>query len=498
MLNKCLPFCCLLILFSATSISHAGLIDDLEADIKSGIQLVKKRLTGEPQHQQTITVKATLPTDLPTRWQLELVTEPVFNAPIFKLEAGRQHQQTILLVHGLGQTGFRDWLGLIPELEQQYHVIALDLPGFGHSAKPEGRYSPTNYAKVLHWLVKKYAKGKAIVIGHSMGGAVALRYSAQYPEEVSQLVLIDVAGILERTAFVKHLATITVDTENYPSFIIQGVARLQDWSSSILEISTRLPDPTWILSQSNLAWNSLLSDENNANAALSLVEEDFSSAIRSLTISTHIIWGGQDRIAPLRTGKILRSRLANSSMYIFQDAAHVPMKSHKEAFNNHLLQLLANHWFEPYQQPHKQESKGDLHCKNKVGKTYSGHYDAIMIDHCEAIKLQQVTANNLIIIESLVELEDSNFESNGITFAAHESVVRATDVSFKGKVGIYSNGSQLDLAGVSISATKQGIKVTQESNLIISVSDLTSPIYQGDVHGAFNLSKTTLDQQLKP
>jgi pimeloyl-ACP methyl ester carboxylesterase len=495
MLNKRLLPCCLLILSSVTSLSHADFLDDFETDVRGGIQFLKDRLKGE--EKQLTSTKATLPTDLPAHWQLEIVTEPVFNSTIFKLEAGRQHQQTILLVHGLGQTGFRDWMGLIPRLEQQYHVIALDLPGFGHSAKPEGRFTPTNYAEVLHSLVKRYAKGKAIVVGHSMGGAVALRYSATYPEEVSQLILVDAAGILERTAFVKHLASIPVNTENYPRFIVQAVARLQDWSSSILEQSTRIPDPTWILSKSDLAWNGLLSDENNANAALSLIEEDFSSAIKSLTVSTHIIWGGQDRIAPLRTGKMLRGRLANSSMHIFQDAEHVPMRSHKEAFNNHLMQVLANRWFESYQQPQQQASKGDLHCKNEVGKTYRGHYDSIIINHCEAIKLQQVTAKNIMIIESFVEIEDSDFESDKVTFTAHESVIRATNVRFKGKVAIYSSGSRLDLAGVSINATKQGVKITHGSNLIISVSDLTSPIYQGDVHGAFNLSKTTLDRQLK-
>jgi len=496
MLNKCLPFCCLLILLP-TNVSHASLLDSLEADIKTGIQLIKKRFSDESPAQQTVTSEATLPTDLPAHWQLELVTEPVFNAPIFKLETGRQHQQTVLLVHGLGQTGFRDWLGVIPQLERHYHVIALDLPGFGHSASPKGRYSPTNYAEVLHWLVNKYAKGKTIVIGHSMGGAVALRYSATYPEEVSQLVLVDAAGILERTAFVKHLATIDIDTKNYPDFIIQGVARLQDWSSSILELSTRIPDPTWLLSKSDLAWNSLLSDESNANAALSMIEEDFSSAIKSLTISTHIIWGGQDTVTPLRIGKLLRGRLANSSMHIFKDAAHVPMKSHKEAFNSHLLQVLANRWFELDKKPQEQVSKGDLYCKKEVGETYRGHYDRIMINHCEAIKLQQVTAKYITIIESLVEIEDSEFESSEVTFTAHESVIRATNVRFKGKVAIFSSGSRLDLAGVSINATKQGVKITQGSSLIISVSDLTSPIYQGNVHGAFNLSRTTLDRQLE-
>ena len=144
------------------------------------------------------------------------MVEPIFQSEIFVLQTGQENTATILLIHGLGQVGSKDWLNVIPALEKNHHVLALDLPGFGHSATPPGRYSPTNYAKLIHWLTSNYAKGKVIVVGHSMGGAIALRYASNFPDDINRVVLVDAAGILQRTAFIKHTAKIPLPLDSTP------------------------------------------------------------------------------------------------------------------------------------------------------------------------------------------------------------------------------------------------------------------------------------------
>jgi pimeloyl-ACP methyl ester carboxylesterase len=81
---------------------------------------------------------------LPSDWRVQLEREPVFDSEVLTVQAGQANAQTLLLVHGLGNNGFTDWLTVMPQLARQYHVIALDLPGFGYSAKPRGKYSPAN------------------------------------------------------------------------------------------------------------------------------------------------------------------------------------------------------------------------------------------------------------------------------------------------------------------------------------------------------------------
>lgn len=478
----------LLALLVVTGVTHAGLVTDLIEDYKkfsASVNGSKGPAVASP----------------PSHWKFDVVIEPIFNARILKLETGVKHKQTILLVHGLGQTGHLDWVGLIPSLEKRYHVIALDLPGFGLSEKPEGRYSPTNYAKVLHWLVGRYAKGKAIVIGHSMGGAVALRFAANYPKDISRLILVDAAGILERTAYLKHLVTIPLNTKNYPKPILNAVEGIQDWISSRVEETTHcltplICDPTRMLKESNTVWSVVMSDSANANAALSLAEEDFSEAIASLTTDTHIIWGEHDTIAPLRTGKLLNNRLKNSSLYIIKDAEHVPMRSHKQQFNNHLMQFLNNHWQATPEAELGDSCEGDLHCIGDAKQTYRGCYNIVVIDRCEAITLDGISARKLVVKNSTVNIINSQIDSNSIALLATNSAISATNIRLKGKTGIFSIKSHFDLAGLSIQAVERGIKITEKSRLIISISDLASPRYTGFLHGAYNLENSILDDQL--
>ena len=105
---------------------------------------------------------------LAEHWQLSYFDEPVFNSKVAVLEAGNKHNPPVILIHGLGQLGMKDWFSVIPILEKNYHVIAIDLPGFGLSAAAKGRFLPTNYAHVIATISEQYSNEKAIVLGHSI------------------------------------------------------------------------------------------------------------------------------------------------------------------------------------------------------------------------------------------------------------------------------------------------------------------------------------------
>ena len=181
---------------------------------------------------------------LPAEWTFALERESVFGSDILVVQAGHTNAQTLLLLHGLGQNGFTDWLPALPQLARRYHVIAVDLPGFGYSGVPKGRYSPTNYARVLQGLLMRHAKEGIIVVGHSMGGAVALRMANNYPTLVSRLILVDVAGILHRTAFAKHNASLPLSASNLPQFLKDPAARAAEFGNALVEGVFGLPDLT--------------------------------------------------------------------------------------------------------------------------------------------------------------------------------------------------------------------------------------------------------------
>ena len=315
---------------------------------------------------------------LPAEWSIQLEREAVFGSDMLVVQAGQSNAQTVLLVHGLGQHGFTDWLPALPQLARRYHVIAMDLPGFGYSGVPSGRYSPTSYARVLQGLLARHAKGGAIVVGHSMGAAVSLRMASHQPALVSKLILIDAAGILHRTTFAKHRASLPLSASNMPEFLKDPLARAADLGNRTVEWVFRLPDLTRILKESDLAWDLLLRNRANVNAALAMMEEDFSAVVHTLQQPTQIIWGEADTVAPLRTGQLLARRLPRAELKTMPRVGHTPMLEAPEQFLALLSSALASDPAPPAPAAVALEPT-DLRCNALVDQQYSGYWH----DHVE-------------------------------------------------------------------------------------------------------------------
>src|SRR5262249_14721100 len=96
----------------------------------------------------------------------------------------------IILLHGYAETS-RMWRPLIPRLAERYSVVAPDLPGIGDSDIPKDAVDMKWAAARVHDLVRSLGIQKAEVVGHDIGLMVAYAYAAQYPTEVTRLVLMD-------------------------------------------------------------------------------------------------------------------------------------------------------------------------------------------------------------------------------------------------------------------------------------------------------------------
>ena len=114
------------------------------------------------------------------------------NVDLAYIEQG-QGPQTILLIHGLGSYA-RAWTKNIEVLSKTHRVIAVDLPGYGHSSKGHYEYSMSFNADVLRHFIQELDLGSVIVAGHSMGGQIAMTLALESPEMVAKLILISPAG----------------------------------------------------------------------------------------------------------------------------------------------------------------------------------------------------------------------------------------------------------------------------------------------------------------
>src|SRR3954471_2261364 len=100
----------------------------------------------------------------------------------------------LLLLHGIGNSA-QTWAGVIEKLAAEHTVLAPDLLGHGSSDKPRGDYSIAGYAHGMRDLLSVLDLEQVTVVGHSLGGGIALQFAYQFPERCGRLVLVGSGGL---------------------------------------------------------------------------------------------------------------------------------------------------------------------------------------------------------------------------------------------------------------------------------------------------------------
>src|SRR5512139_2294834 len=118
----------------------------------------------------------------------------------------------LLLLHGIGDRA-DTWQQLIPELARDHTVIAPDLLGHGRSDKPRADYSVAAYANGMRDLLSVLDIERATVIGHSLGGGVAMQFAYQFPQLVERLILIGAGGVTKDVNVALRFASLPLGGE---------------------------------------------------------------------------------------------------------------------------------------------------------------------------------------------------------------------------------------------------------------------------------------------
>lgn len=401
-------------------------------------------------------------------------------------EAGEPAAPPVLLVHGLGNNAHRDWANAVPALARQFHVIVLDLPGFGGSeAAPQG-YSFAALAGVLSDVLDYAApRQRAHVVGHSLGGAVSLYFAHARPDKVERLVLVDAAGILLKMVFAQHVATLRTRQFGIEPLdrLLKGLdERIAAFRRDVFSgLDDRFDFSRW-LAQNPGVRNALLGRYTQIEAGLGLVEHDFTAAIRETRAPTTVIWGRDDPIAPLRTGKLLAARLPDARLQVLDGVGHTPMQDSPRAFTRLLLDALASPLAPKYAVDVPLVSQGDVVCQNTADRRYNGTFDSLTLDNCAGVRIEGARIKQLVLKSSSATLEDSVIESADVAVSAQASQLTATSTRISGRVAIQADASRFDLAGVSLQAMEQGVELVSPSRLYFSVSEVKAPDFTGDAH----------------
>ncbi|ODU08034.1 MAG: hypothetical protein ABS84_15115 [Rubrivivax sp. SCN 71-131] len=430
---------------------------------------------------------------LPGSWRLQLEREPVLGGEMLVVEAGAPQAPPLLLVHGLGQNGFTDWVPVMQTLARRWRVIAIDLPGFGYSSAPQAKLAPTPYARVLERLLARLRIAALPVVGHSMGGAVALRLAADFPGCVTRLVLVDVAGILHRTAFGKHATIGQLPSEGWPQVLQEQTARLRDLGHIIVERVFGLPDPTAVLRANEWLWPLLLRDRSSVNAALALMEEDFGSALYTLRVPAQVIWGDADKVAPLRTGELLARRLPQAQLHVLRGVGHTPMLQATAEFGALLQRVLHELPNPPAAPPPAEAPLQDLQCTGEVGRRLSGRCRTLRVERCTALQIVDLVAERIELRDSIVEMTGVQVRGGDPALEIVNSELVATACDFEGRQAIRSDAARLDLAGCRLEAQAFAVQALRRSRLVASVCQLRDAMYSGGWHDDRELQSALLD-----
>jgi pimeloyl-ACP methyl ester carboxylesterase len=231
------------------------------------------------------------------------------------------------------------WDAVIPHLAEHAAVVAPDLPGHGGSTNPGGDYSLGAHASCIRDLMIALGIPRATMVGHSLGGGVAMQAAYQFPERCERLVLVDSGGLGREVAlYLRALALpgseLVLSVGCSPRVVTAG-RTVGQW---LRRVGLR---PTASIMEVARCYASLVRPE--ARLALlrtlrSVVDAGGQrvSAADRLPLAAHIptliVWGDRDGIIPPAHGRAAHAAIPGSRLEVFAETGHFPQAEQPERF----------------------------------------------------------------------------------------------------------------------------------------------------------------------
>lgn len=259
-------------------------------------------------------------------------------------EFGDASRPTILLIHGYTASLYV-WKTTAPMLaENGFHVVAVDLLGFGYSEKPRSfDYSIQSQTRMVSRFMNCLGIGRAIVAGSSYGGAVAATLALDYPKRVEKLVLVDaVCNDNLKNHPVLRLASVPLIGEAITPFLADSRSFLRFRMRGTLAkpnhhmITDERIDSVLRPLRAADGHHSLLMTSRNWHA--NRIGED----AHLISQPTLIIWGEEDKVIPVRDGYALHDAILNSRFVVLRNCGHVPQEEKSDVFTQIVTEFCRN------------------------------------------------------------------------------------------------------------------------------------------------------------
>jgi pimeloyl-ACP methyl ester carboxylesterase len=271
----------------------------------------------------------------------------------------------LVLLHGIACSS-ATWEEVLPRLAESYTVVAPDLLGHGESANPRSDYSLGAFACGVRDLLAALGHERATIVGHSLGGGVAMQFAYQFPERCERLALVSSGGLGDEVHAVLRAATLPGADLVLPVLCGEGVR-------GAIDRVVRLLGRVGLRAGSDLdeAWRAFrsLADADRRQAFLDTLRTIVDAGGQRVSakdrlylardVPTLILWGENDPMIPVAHARAAHAAIPGSRIEVFPDAGHFPHRDAPRRFVEVLMDFLstttpspadAAHWHERLRQ----------------------------------------------------------------------------------------------------------------------------------------------------
>ena len=238
----------------------------------------------------------------------------------------------ILLIHGIGDNS-TTWNTVQAKLAQRFTVIAPDLLGHGRSDKPRADYSIAGYANGMRDLLSVLDIERVTIVGHSLGGGVAMQFAYQFPHLVERLILVAAGGVTKDVNVALRLASLPMGSEalallRLPLVLpaVELAGRLAGRAlgstgvgrdlANVVRILHDLPEPTASAAFSR----TLRAVVDWRGQMVTFLDRCYLTE----AIPVQIVWGTKDSVVPVRHGWMAHAAMPGSRLEVFEGSGHFP------------------------------------------------------------------------------------------------------------------------------------------------------------------------------
>ena len=254
----------------------------------------------------------------------------------------------LVLIHGIGDSS-ATWADLIPDLARSHTVIAPDLLGHGSSDKPRADYSVAAYANGVRDLLTTLDIESATLVGHSLGGGVAMQFAYQFPERTERLILVSAGGVGGEVNPVLRAvslpgAHLMLSALRLPGMRLQvgiflRLMRLLDTdlgqdAPELLNLVDALPDAT---SRSAFI-RTLRAVVDWRGQAVTMLDRCYLTE----GMPTMLLWGDRDSVVPVRHAHGAHAAMPGSRLEILPVEGHFPFRTDPARFVGLLEDFIAS------------------------------------------------------------------------------------------------------------------------------------------------------------